>query len=497
MKRFILFVLLVALGLLAVSRWNQRRHAPATFTPAATLQIETPSLAAIDEETTKLVQAVVPSVVSITTSKKVKEQIIDPFEFFFGRRRAQPRESIKNSLGSGVIVSKEGHILTNYHVVAKVDEILVQLNDGRAPYPARLIGADDVSDIAVIQIDAKGVRPLPLGDSDGVKVGQLVFAVGNPFGLQETVTKGIISATGRVTDEFGIEYFQTEAVINPGNSGGPLINIRGEIIGINTAIGNYSGSGTWQGVGFAVPANIARRSLEGILKTGHVARGYLGVVIDPLTPELAEQFGVPGQTGAVIREITPGSPAQKAGLQPGDVLIGFNGKAIKDSRDLVRQVSAAQVGSKVELKIIRNQKEQTVALTLEEQPAGFKIGTPQAPQTPPQAPLTPKPQPKTPPSGAIPAGNPLAGVTVEMIPPERLPQYPGNVRGVMVAAIDATAPGASVLRPGDVIEQVNGQPVTDLAEFQKLASNLPPGRAALLSIARGKLRSFVVIQSEG
>lgn len=383
MKRFILFLLLVALALLAVSRWNQHRRPPITsFTPATTSPLgtgDTPSLAAIDEETTRLVQAVVPSVVSITTSRKVQEQIIDPFEFLFGRRRAQPRESVKNSLGSGVIVSKEGHILTNYHVVAKVDEILVQLNDGRAPYPARIIGGDEISDVAVIQIDAKGLKPLPLGDSDNVKVGQLVFAVGNPFGLQETVTKGIISATGRVTDEFGIEYFQTEAVINPGNSGGPLINIRGEIIGINTAIGNYSGSGTWQGVGFAIPSNIARRALEGILKAGHVARGYLGVIITPITPELAEQFGIPGRTGTIVRDTTPGSPAQKAGLQPGDLIIAFNGKTIKDARDLVRQVAATPVGTKAELRILRNGREQTLSFTIEEQPAGFKMGTLQTP----------------------------------------------------------------------------------------------------------------------
>ncbi|MEI6560976.1 MAG: trypsin-like peptidase domain-containing protein [Verrucomicrobiota bacterium] len=384
MKRFLLFVILVALGLLGVSRWNQHRRAPESYTPANVAQLhlgETPALAALDAETTRLVQTVVPAVVSITTSRKVSApQIVDPFEFFFGRRRGQPapQQAIKNSLGSGVIVSREGHILTNFHVVANVDEVLVQLNDGRAPFPARLIGGDEATDIAVIKIDVKGLPCLPLGDSDTVKVGQLVFAVGNPFGLQETVTKGIISATGRVTDEYGIEYFQTEAVINPGNSGGPLINIRGEIIGINTAIGNYSGSGTWQGVGFAIPSNIVRRSLEGILKTGRVARGYLGVAIDPLTPELAEQFGLPGQTGGVVvRSITPGSPAQKAGLQPGDVLVAINGKPIQGARDLVRQIASAAVGSKVEIKVIRDKQEQTLTVTIEEQPAGFKIGPPQ------------------------------------------------------------------------------------------------------------------------
>ncbi len=501
MKRFILFVILVALGLLAVSRWNQHRPAPEVFTPAQVSQLhlgDTPALAAIDTETSRLVEAVVPAVVSITTSRKVTTpQIIDPFEFFFGRRRGNPapQEAIKNSLGSGVIVSKEGHILTNYHVVANVDEVLVQLNDGRAPFPARLVGGDETSDIAVIKIDAKGLRPLPLGDSDTVKVGQLVFAIGNPFGLQETVTKGIISATGRVTDEYGIEYFQTEAVINPGNSGGPLINIRGEIIGINTAIGNYSGSGTWQGVGFAIPSNIARHSMEGILKSGRVARGYLGVTIDPLTPELAEQYGLPtDQGGVMVRSITPGSPAQKAGLQAGDVLVAINGRAIKGARDLVRQISSVAVGSKVEIQTIRDKKAQTFTVTIEEQPAGFKIGPPlQQPQSTAQPPLSQQPQqPKR-----LPLAAPqlLAGyyIGVTPIPKGLLANYPEIVRGVYVESIGDHGEGS--LHPGDVIEQINGQPVTTPEEFAQIAKNLQSAKSVLLSIARGKVRSFVVIQT--
>ncbi|XHR27869.1 MAG: Do family serine endopeptidase [Chthoniobacteraceae bacterium] len=497
MKRFILFVLLVVLGLLALSRWNQRRQTPVSFTPAKTEQLnlgELPSLAAVDDETTRLIQAVVPSVVSITTSRKVKEPIIDPFEYFFGRR-GQRGEKAPSSLGSGVIVSKEGHILTNYHVVADVDEVLVQLSDGRAPYPARIIGGDEKSDIAVIQIDAKGLRPLPLGDSDQVKVGQLVFAIGNPFGLQETVTKGIISATGRVTDEFG-EYFQTEAVINPGNSGGPLINRKGEIIGINTAIGNYSGTGTWQGVGFAIPSNNVRRALEGILKNGRVAHGYLGVAIVPLTPELAAQLGVTTQNGAVVRDVSPGSPAQKAGLAVDDVLIGFNGKPIKDSRDLVRQVANSTVGSKVELKLIRGGKEMTLSLTLEEPPPGMKLGPtqPQAPQQPQQTPQFPQLQPQQKPAPA-PGSSPLSGITVSEIPAGEASRLPGNVQGVYVTAVAPAAPSAGSLQPGDVIEQVNNHPVPDPAAFQALAARLPEGRPALFSIARGKVRSFVVVQA--
>lgn len=487
MKWFLTFVALVVLGLLVLSRWNQQRGRPETFTPATSEQLKiggTPSLAAIDEETTRLVQAVVPAVVSITTTRKVQApQIVDPFEFFFGRRRSIPQQPV-TSLGSGVIVSKEGHILTNYHVAANVDEVLVQLNDGRAPFPARFIGGDEKTDIAVIKIDAKNLHYLPLGDSDNVKVGQLVFAIGNPFGLQETVTKGIISATGRVTDEYGIEYFQTEAVINPGNSGGPLVNIRGEVIGINTAIGNYSGSGTWQGVGFAIPANITRRSLEEIIKTGRVARGYLGISIDTLTPGLAEQFGLPAQqTGVVVRDVTPGSPAEKAGIKAGDILVEFNGKAISAGPDLVRQISSVPVGATAKIKVIRDTKELALSVTIEEQPAGFKIGPPRQQQPSPQ-----QPNPVMP-------SSPLAGISVGNIPQDRLADYPENVQGVLVTKVDPQAAAANTLQPGDVIEQINGQSVASPGEFLQLAASLKPGKNVVLSIARGKTRSFVVISA--
>jgi serine protease Do len=489
MKRFLLFLLLVALGLLAISRWNQHRRTPETFTPAPATTLKPsdfPVLAAMDQETTRLVHAVIPSVVSITTARKISiPPVIDPFELLLGRRRrVQPQETIKNSLGSGVIVSKEGHILTNHHVVANVDEIVVQLNDGRE-FPARIIGVDDVTDIAVIKIEATGVKPLPLGDSDGVSVGQHVFAIGNPFGLQESVTRGIISATGRVTDENRVEYFQTEAVINPGNSGGPLVNIRGEIIGINTAIGNYSGSGTWQGVGFAIPSNTVRHALEGIIKTGRVLHGYLGISIEPVTPELARQFGLAEPSGALVQSLTPGSPAEKGGLKPGDIIIGFNGKTIQGTRDLVSRIKTATVGSKVEIKIIREGKVLTIPVVIEEVPAGLKIGPlPQQQQpTPPQAPA---PQP---------SANPLAGVTVSSIPREMLGNYPENVQGVLVTEISPQSPASLALQPGDVIEQINGEPVPTPEALQRLASSIGPGKNVVLSIARGKVRLFVVVRA--
>ena len=493
MKRFLLFVLIVVLSVFAVSRWNGQRRVRETFTPVAAPQIDLKniqSLDALNREYTALVQAVVPSVVSITTTRKVAvPQVVDPFEFFFGQRRGQalPRERVQNSLGSGVIVSKEGHILTNNHVVANMDEVKVWLADGRG-FPAKVIGSDAGTDIAVLKIEASGIQALPLGDSDAVKVGSLVFAIGNPFGLRETVTQGIISATGRqVSDDSATDFFQTDTAINPGNSGGPLVNIRGEIIGINSAIGNFSGSGTWQGVGFAIPSNAAKRALESIIKSGRVVRGYLGVVIQDLTPELAEQFGVPGQSGALVSSVSAGSPAEKAGLQPGDIITSFGGKPVKEMLELFRAVAQAPIGGKVEIGFLRDKKPQTATAIMTEQPAGFSAAVPPgAPQATPPAPA----QPDT-----LPADNPLAGIAVAAIPPEQRANYPENVRGVLVTDIDPAAPAASGLQPGDVIEEIARQPVTSRDDFFRLAAVLPSGQRVMLAIARGKLRSFVVIPS--
>ncbi len=491
MKRFLIFVALVILAVFLISRWNLHRSVPETFTPAPSPRIDLKDvqvLAALDEAYTRLVEAVIPSVVSLTTSRKMQEQQrVDPFEYFFGRRgRKVPREFVQNSLGSGVIVSKEGHILTNNHVVANVDEVKVQLRDGRE-FPAKIIGTDEINDIAVLKINAEGLVPLPLGDSDRVKVGSMVLAVGNPFGLQESVTQGIISATGRqVSDESGTEFFQTDTAINPGNSGGPLVNLRGEIIGINTAIGNYSGSGTWQGVGFAIPSNTVRRSLESIISTGRVVRGYLGVAMQELTPEIAAQLGVPNQPGALITGIAPGSPAEKAGLKEGDVVIAFNGKAIHGIRDLFRQVSSTPVGGTVEIKILRNKNEETLSATIEEQPDGFRSSASPQPrqqqQKPPQAP-----------QGEPGPDNPLYGLETGPIPTAQRSELPANVHGVVITAVDPAAPAAEVLQPGDVIEEIGGQPVGSPAEFTRLVRSIKPGQRIVISIARGKFRSFVVI----
>jgi Do/DeqQ family serine protease len=382
----LLLTILVGFALYRCDRLGGLRPGgvPEKFTPASGPRLDPKDvqvLAALDAEYTRLVEAVTPSVVSITTSKRIRTNIpqaLDPWELFFRQRGPRRQaERIATGLGSGVIVSKEGHILTNHHVIEGMEEIRVQLTDGRV-LPARLIGSHEQTDTAVLSIQARDIQPLPFGDSDEVRVGQMVFAVGNPFGLQESVTQGIISGKGRrAMRDSGVEFLQTDAAVNRGNSGGPLLNLRGEIIGINSAI--YSETGGWLGVSFAIPSNVARRTLESIIKTGRVVRGYLGVSMMNLTPELAQEFGVPDTRGALIAEIVPGSPAERAGLRPGDVIRSINGRALNDMIALRRVLADARVGERAELEIIRAGAASRVAVEIAEMPSDLAAPIPPAP----------------------------------------------------------------------------------------------------------------------
>src|SRR6058998_3587379 len=333
LAKFLLFVLLVSAGISLLYDYRLKRgnldllprRASENYTFASEAAInpkQVASLEALNQERRALVKSVIPSVVAVKTSKKIgirRQYGLDPFEFFFGNPRGQfrsPREEalVQNSLGSGVIVTNEGHIITNNHVVDQVDEIEVQLSDGRTK-KARLVGADSQIDLAVLKIDDPGVKPLKLADSDTVQPGDFVLAIGNPLGFEETVTEGIISSKGRPNrvDGFG-DFLQTDAAINPGNSGGPLINLSGEVIGINTAI--ISRSGGSQGIGFAIPSNTVRTALESLLKQGRIIRGYLGILSRALQPG---QNG-PDTEGVVVDDVVPGSPAAEAQLQKGDVI---------------------------------------------------------------------------------------------------------------------------------------------------------------------------------
>ena len=377
-RRLLLFLVI---GILAGYAWWRFDHRTARRVSEKSASAVAPRLSlddvkvlvAIDAEYTKLVQSVVPGVVSITSSRTVTQLAPLTIEdLLMGRQRSQLAKS--TSLGSGVIVSKEGHILTNHHVVAGMTEVRVQLTDGRN-LPAKLIGSDPVTDIAVLRIDAANIEALPLGESDDLRAGQQIFAVGNPYGLEESVTRGIISAKGRQTaSDSSIEYIQHDAAVNQGNSGGPLLNVRGEIVGINSAI--FSRTGGWQGISFAIPSNTARRILEGIIKNGRMVRSYLGVVMQEITPELARNFALADMDGAIIIQITPDSPAARSGLRPGDVVLTVNGRRVKGVTQLRQIIASAEIGQELELGFVRAGAAITVKAKVAEMPQELNSAIP-------------------------------------------------------------------------------------------------------------------------
>jgi len=365
--KFLLFVLLISAGISLLYDYRLKhgelrlssKRAAENYTLASEPSVDSKqiaSLEALNRERRALVKSILPSVVAVKTSKKIgirREYGLDPFEFFFGSRQRQfrnPRDEalVQNSLGSGVIVTNEGHIITNNHVVDQVDEIEVQLSDGQTK-KARVVGADEQVDLAVLKIDNPGVKPLKLADSDTVQPGDFVLAIGNPFGFEETVTEGIISSKGRPnrSDFFG-ELLQTDAAINPGNSGGPLINLHGEVIGINTAIASTTGGS--QGVGFAIPSNTVRTALESLLKQGRIIRGYLGIQTRGLQP------GESGTDtdGVTVADVLAGSPAAQAGVQPGDVIRKFDGHDVNNFPTLRTLVAQTQLNKQVELEVLRD-----------------------------------------------------------------------------------------------------------------------------------------------
>lgn len=488
--QFLLFVLLITLALGGLYGWKSgvfddrkvaispaAEHALPDVKPPVS-RAAVPGLAALDAEFERVAAAVIPSVVSITARKA---QQADPrqelLRQFFGIDPAPARETAP--LGSGAIVSADGHIVTNLHVVEGAREILVSLSDGRR-MPATLLGADAVSDIAVLKIEANELVPLAFADSERVRVGQIVFAVGNPFGLQETVTQGIISARERLfSSETLNEFFQTDAAINPGNSGGPLVNIRGEMVGINNFI--FSQSGGSQGIGFSIPANTVRRVLDQIVQHGRVLRPYLGVVLQPMDAVLATQLGLPDARGALVEAVLAGSPAAEAGLIPGDVILSYGGREVRDFNDLRKRVAESKVDSEVKLEVLRGNNRLALAARIVEQSGARRAmsqGTPR--RTQPSAPAD---------------VNALTGLLVGEITPPVIRRYglPENISGVVVQKIVPGAPADDVLQPGDAIEQINDVAVTGPADFYAAAEALAPGEKAMLLISRGAVRSFEVI----
>jgi len=375
--------------------------------------------------------------------------------------------------GSGVIVGQDGYIVTNNHVVDGADDLRVRLNDGRE-LNANVVGTDPESDLAVLKVDAHGLTPARLGDSSGIEVGDWVVAVGDPFGLDHTVTAGIISAKGR--KNMGLATFenfiQTDAAINPGNSGGPLVDLAGEVIGINTAITTRTGGSA--GIGFAIPSEMVRTVLESILQHGDVERGWLGVIIQELTPDLARSFGYDGQKGALVGQVVAGGPAEKAGLEAGDIIVRVDGKDIGSSRDLLMAVAADAPGKDVTLDVYRNGQERSFSVRLGQRPSTQQMRT----------------------GEYVPEPSSQYGMTLQDLTPElasRLNLEYEN--GALVAQVQAGSRAAEAgLRAGDVIVEVGDTTVNSAKECTRALATLGTSGSIRLRVRTGNVSRFIVLK---
>ena len=448
------------------------------------------SMAGAPDSFADLAERLSPTVVNVYTTQTVKMQR-SPHDFFFqddempelfrhffggpspfGQQQEAPRDLKRTSLGSGVISSPDGYIVTNNHVVENADSISVRLADNEE-YDAKLIGRDPKTDLALIKINPKRSLPaVTFGDSEKLRVGDWVLAIGNPFGFEQTVTAGIVSGKGRSLGSGPYENFiQTDASINPGNSGGPLFNLNGEMVGINTAI--YSRSGGNIGIGFAIPVNLAKNVIGQLKEHGSVVRGWLGVMIQQVTPELAKQFHLDRPIGALVGEVTPGGPADKAGIKQGDIIVRYNGKDISQVNSLPTLVAQSPIGSRANLALIRGGKERTVTVTIaklnEEQAAANENGN----------------QPSM-----------ELGLSVQNLTPE-LANSLGikDKRGVLVVNVDPDSPAADKgLRRGDLILEANRQAVKNVAEFSKVAKAAQRQGSLLLLVKRDGHTRYVAIR---
>lgn len=356
--RFLVFVTVAACAVGILYLWKTTSSTPPAppSVPAKTRSL----LAESDREFTTLVGNVLPSVVSIDA---IPADMVDPRSALLRRiLGATPGSPAQAELGSGAIVSKDGYIVTNWHVIERAGAATVHLNDGRS-LPAKFVGGDRIADVAVLKIDCENLHPLVFGDSDEVRIGQMVIAVGNPFGLQESVTKGIVSGKGRKMSEDSKEFFQTDAPINPGNSGGPLVDLNGHIIALNNFILQNT-----DGLGFAIPSNTVRRVFENIRQYGHVLHPWFGVIMARMTPAMAVQLGLPDAKGALVEATMENSPAARDGVLPGDVILSFNKRPVSDWKDLRNRVAESEPGQKIPLEILRNGHKTNIEVTIEKQP---------------------------------------------------------------------------------------------------------------------------------
>lgn len=464
--------LLISIGIIGASG---RKHAEVQA--ANTAVNSAPSAFQGLPDFTTLAKRVGPSVVNVSTTQVRKARQELPFdgegelgqlfERFFGSPlpRAPQRQS---GLGSGFIIDRNGTILTNYHVVDGAQKIIVTLDDGNN-YDAKVVGKDQKTDIAVIKIDAGRELPaVDFGDSDRLQVGEWVMAIGNPFGLDHTVTSGIVSAKGRHIGAGPYDDFiQTDASINPGNSGGPLINLRGEVVGINTAI--FSQSGGNIGIGFAIPANSVKDLLPQLRDKGRVVRGYLGTTVQKITPDIAEALRMKQPRGALVAEVLKDGPAERAGIRSGDVIVEFDRKEVKDSSDLPVQVARVAPGTKVQLKVWRDGKEVSVPLTVGEMKESEVVASAQASDL---------------------------GLTVQAITP-RLAESLGldKAQGLVITAVQPDSAAAEAgLQSGDVIVEINRQPVKSLTDYRREMTRNENAKSVLLLVQRGQSNLFLALK---
>ena len=438
---------------------------------------------------TELVEKQGPAVVNISTTQSVRNPLLpqipnlpedDPFYEFFRRFIPQPgpgqgpREFQSQSLGSGFIISQDGYILTNAHVVEAAEEITIKLTDKRE-FKARVIGTDRRTDIALIKIDASGLPAVRFGDASRLKVGEWVLAIGSPFGFENTVTAGIVSAKGRsLPQENYVPFIQTDVAVNPGNSGGPLFNLRGEVVGINSQI--YSRTGGFMGLSFAIPIDVANDIAQQLRTTGKVTRGRIGVVIQPITKELADGFGLSRPQGALVNSVEKGGPAEKAGVEPGDVILRFDGKPVNASEDLPRIVGATRPGAKVAMQVWRNKAARDLQVVVSEM----------------QDERTRQARRGGKPPAAVPAqyGLTLADLTEAQR---------GELKvsgGVLVENAQGAAARAGIRR-GDVILAVNNQDVKSVEQFNQMMSQYDKGRIVALLVRRGANSLYIPFRVDG
>ncbi|MBF7052597.1 DegQ family serine endoprotease [Halomonas sp. KAO] len=438
---------------------------------------------------TELVKEAAPGVVNISTTRMVQsrnpfqgfggEEVPEIFRHFFGDRFPMPpdhgsgRPQERQSLGSGFIISEDGYIMTNAHVVDGADEILVRLND-RRELPAELVGSDERTDVAVLKVDTEDLPTLRLGDSDGLQVGEWVAAIGSPFGFDHSVTAGIVSAIDRTLPRDAyVPFIQTDVAINPGNSGGPLFNLEGEVVGINSQI--FTRSGGFMGLSFAIPINVAMDVADQLRSDGEVRRGWLGVMIQPVSRDLAESFGMDEPRGALIADLDPEGPAAEGGLQAGDVILEVDGARVHDSSTLPRLIGRTAPGSDVELELMRDGKRRSLEVTLGDWPdsgsaAEEKGGDSQ------QARL---------------------GITVtELDDAER--KRLGIKGGVRIASVDpAGAAARAGVRAGDILVSIDHRDITDASQLVSLARDLPTDRAVPVRLYRDGRSLFVALRLAG